>query len=306
MIAARAFEVPMRSVLVILAFLAACEPPPPPTPGAMERTGEVLTVVNGQNVTQGMLDATLKDLPANARDQIVARGQMGQVKEQLVVGELLYQEALKQNLHQKPDVKNTIALAERKALAQALLQSVVEQRADDAAVKAWYDEHAVQFARPQVKARHILVKDEGLARELLAQVKGGGDFARIAIEKSEDKGSGKEGGELGWFDKGRMVTEFADAAFAANKGDIVGPVKTRFGFHIIEIEDKRESVPLEEAAEKIKPQLSNEIVQNYVDELKKSATMSTPGAAAPAPGATVAPAAVETEAKPTAAVGGGQ
>ncbi|MFN7143180.1 MAG: hypothetical protein ACK4YP_05345, partial [Myxococcota bacterium] len=92
----------MSRFLPLLLLLTACEPPAPPIPGEVERTGEVLQVVNGKNVTQGMVDATLAQLPANVRDQVIARGQLNEVKEQVVIGELLYQEAIKQKLHEKP------------------------------------------------------------------------------------------------------------------------------------------------------------------------------------------------------------
>lgn len=274
----------MLSLLPLL--LIGCEPPPPPIPGTIERTGEVVKVVNGQNVTQGMIDAQLEQLPANVRDGLVARGQLDKVKEQVVIGELLYQEALKQKLHEDAKVKAGIALAERNALATALLEKTIAARSTDDAIKKYYDDHAVAFARPQVKARHILVKDKAEAEAILADVKADPTkFAALATEKSVDKGSAKEGGELGWFEKGRMVPEFAEAAFAGNKGDIVGLVETKFGFHIIEIEDKRESVPVDEVKDKIKEQLRNEILEAYIEELKKGATMTDPGAAAT--GATV-------------------
>jgi peptidyl-prolyl cis-trans isomerase C len=275
-----------------LAF--ACQPPEPPIPGEVTRTGEVLQVVNGKNVTQGMVDATLAQLPANVREQVIARGQLEQVKEDVLVSELLHQEAIKQKLHEKPEVKQALEVAARRALANALIEDVVKQRTTDEAVKTWYNDHLVQFARPQVKASHILVKDKAAAEAILAEVKAGGDFAKIATEKSEDKGSGKDGGSLGWFEKNRMVPEFAEAAFAGEKGAIVGPVESKFGFHVIKIEDKRDAVPVEEVSEKIKSQLRNDIVTAYLDELKKGATITTPNAPA-AGGATVAPAAVQTD-----------
>ncbi len=280
-------------LLPLVLVLVACEPPPPLIPGEIAREGEILSVVNGNNITQGMVDATLAQLPTNVRDQVIARGQLAQVKEQVVIGELLYQEAIKQKLHEKPEVKQSLGLSARNALANAVLEDIVKQRTTDDAVKAWYNDHLVQFARPQVKARHILVADKAEADKLLADIKGGADFAKLAMEKSTDKGSGKEGGDLGWFEKGRMVPEFADAAFAANKGDLLGPIATKYGFHIIAVEDKRESVPLEEAAEKIKSQLRNEVVEAYIDEVKKAATVTTP--TAPGGAATVSPAALQTE-----------
>ena len=284
----------MSRFLPLLLLLSACEPPPAPIPGEVERTGEVLQEVNGKKVTQGMVDATLAQLPANVRDQVIARGQLSQVKEQVVIGELLYQEAVKQKLHEKPEVKQALELSARNALATALLEEIVKQRTTDEAVKTWYNDHLVQFAKPQVKARHILVADKAEADKLFAEVKGGADFAKLAGEKSTDKGSAKEGGSLGWFEKTRMVPEFADAAFAANKGDIVGPVQSKYGFHVILVEDKRDTTPVEEVSDKIKSQLRNEVIEAYLEELKKGATITTPGAPAEG-GATVAPAAVQTE-----------
>lgn len=284
-------------MLLSLALLVGCQPPPPPVPGTLARTGEVVSVVNGQNVTQDMVTATIDQLPPGTKDKIIAMGQMDQVKDQVVIGELLYQEALKQKLNEGPKGATALAMAERDALARALLEKIVDERANDAAIQKWYDDHAVQFKRPQVKARHILVKEKADADAILAQIKGGGDFAKVAGEKSLDSGSAKEGGELGWFEKTRMVPEFADAAFAAKKGDIVGPVQTKFGFHIIEIEDTRDARPLEEVKDQIKGQLRNEIVQAYIEEIKKAATITSPagaagasvteskGGAAPAPGA---------------------
>ena len=89
----------------------------------------------------------------------------------------------------------------------------------------------------KVSAAHILVKEESRARELLTMVKAGEDFAKLARTHSECP-SGKNGGNLGWFSRGQMVKEFEDAAFAGQKGETVGPVKTQFGWHLIKVLDK--------------------------------------------------------------------
>ncbi len=101
---------------------------------------------------------------------------------------------------------------------------------------------------PVVKASHILIsfdnnKDSAKveAMKILKRIKGGEDFGTLAREFSKDPGSGQQGGDLGWFSKGKMVKEFEEAAFAAAKGEVVGPVESQFGFHIIKVEDKNSS-----------------------------------------------------------------
>ena len=278
----------MSLFALVLATLVACEPPPPPVPGELDRTGTALVTVNQKPITQAMLDARVAQFPAEARDRVLAQG-TARIKDQLVVDEVLYQEAIKLKLHEKAEMKTSLAFAERMVLANALVEQMVKERTTDEAVKTWYDEHKVQFARPQVKASHILVKDKAEADAIYAQVTSGGDFAAIAPAKSTDKGSAEKGGDLGWFEQKRMVKEFADAAFAAEKGTIVAPVQTRFGYHIIRVEDKRDAVPLEDAAEQIKSQMKSEIAEKYVEELKKAATITEAGDAGASVSAPAAP-----------------
>lgn len=90
----------------------------------------------------------------------------------------------------------------------------------------------------EVKAAHILVKGSGKAQELLEKINGGASFADVAQDFSECP-SGKRGGDLGWFKRGQMVREFENAAFGGEKGSVVGPVQTQFGWHLIKIQDKK-------------------------------------------------------------------
>lgn len=90
----------------------------------------------------------------------------------------------------------------------------------------------------QVNAAHILVKNEAKAKEILERVKKGGSFSEAAREFSQCP-SGKRGGDLGWFGRGRMAREFENAAFEGAKGTVVGPVKTQFGWHLIKVLDKK-------------------------------------------------------------------
>ena len=90
----------------------------------------------------------------------------------------------------------------------------------------------------KVNAAHILVKEQSKANELVSMIKSGQDFAQLARTHSECP-SGKNGGSLGWFGRGQMVKEFEDAAFGGKKGDVVGPVKTQFGWHVIKVVDSK-------------------------------------------------------------------
>ena len=98
------------------------------TPGEIPASGETLVTVNGNAITQGMVDAMLEQMPERMRKQLEMTGQMSQLQEQLVIGELLYREALTRNLHKDPNIQTTIALATRSAMAQSLIEAVVKER----------------------------------------------------------------------------------------------------------------------------------------------------------------------------------
>jgi peptidyl-prolyl cis-trans isomerase C len=260
-------------------------------PGELPRTGETIATVNGQPVTQSMLDAVLSTMPDEAREQLEAAGQVAQLKDQLVTQEALYQEAINQSLHTDETVKTRLALAERDALIESLLRKVVEEKTTDEGLKAWYTDHLVQFRKEQVKASHVLLETEDEANEVLEEVKKpGADFGAVATARSKDPSAKTNGGDLGWFEKGRMVKEFADAAFGAEKGAIVGPVKSQFGYHVIFVADKRDVIPFEDVKDQIKPRAQQEIAQKYVEEIKEKATGGgdEAGAAGEAPAAPAA------------------
>src|SRR3990172_5833207 len=144
----------------------------------------------------------------------------------------------------------------------------------EAEVKEYYEKNKGQFEAPAaVKARHILIgpdakaadKDKATAdarakaEEILKKVRSGADFGQIAKQASQDPGSAKQGGELGWFQKGVMIKAFEEAAFALNKNEVSAVVETEFGFHILKVEDKKDSgfLPLKEAEPAIREALSS-------------------------------------------------
>jgi peptidyl-prolyl cis-trans isomerase C len=144
-----------------------------------------------------------------------------------------------------------------------------------------------------VRARHILVEGEDEAKKVYARVKAGEDFAKVAGEVSKDPGSKTDGGELGFFTKDRMVAPFAEAAFKMEPDQISEPVKTQFGWHVIQVEEKRtKPVPaFEEMKEQVESYLGRKTQQDILLALRKQAKVERlDEPAKPADGATSAPA----------------
>jgi foldase protein PrsA len=136
-------------------------------------------------------------------------------------------------------------------------------------IKDYYEKNKETLGqREEVKARHILVKDEAKAKELLEKVKANpNDFGKLAKENSEDPGSKESGGEMPPFGKGAMVPEFEKAAFEAKVNEIVGPVKSQFGYHIIQVLEHKEAKipPLDEVKEKITETLKEQKAKPFQD-----------------------------------------
>lgn len=148
--------------------------------------------------------------------------------------------------------KNELRLPEQREAAYLLVDASrlgAQVKLTDAELRSWYDAHKSEFTREEeVRARHILVmtndqRSDEQARQRIEEAKrrlqGGADFAAVASEVSEDPASKGNGGDLGYFGRNKMVKEFEDAAFGAQTGTLVGPVKSSFGYHLLEVTDKR-------------------------------------------------------------------
>lgn len=124
----------------------------------------------------------------------------------------------------------------------------------DEEISGYFEENKANFDQPeQVEASHILVDDEETAKEIKKKLDEGADFAELAAEYSKDTGSAENGGQLGYFGRGKMVEEFENAAFSMEVGQISDPVKTKYGYHIIKVTGKKEAkeATLEDARDEI-------------------------------------------------------
>ncbi|RPI53133.1 MAG: hypothetical protein EHM49_04665 [Deltaproteobacteria bacterium] len=169
-------------------------------------------------------------------------------------------------------------------MAQEFLQREIEGKVkiNDDEIETYYKGHGEEFANPEsVKARHILLtvpegadekawkEAESKARDIKKKLKNGGDFAELAKEYSDDPGSKNKGGDLGFFTKGRMVPEFESVAFSLKPGELSDPVKTSFGYHIIEAQEKKaaSTKTLAEVQAQIRQTLQREKQQQLQDAL---------------------------------------
>jgi peptidyl-prolyl cis-trans isomerase C len=200
---------------------------------------------------------------------------------------VLSQTAEKQKLDDRPNIKHRLAFDRNRLLMEMLLQDAGKAALTDATEHQVYDDAVKQVKNEEeVHARHILVPTEDEAKAILAQLKGGADFATLAKEKSKDPGAA-DGGDLGYFTKDQMVPEFAEVAFKLDKGQLSDPVKTQFGWHIIKVEDKR--IKPTPTFEQVKPQIENYVAHRaqaeLVENLRKAATverLDKPAAPSPA------------------------
>jgi peptidyl-prolyl cis-trans isomerase C len=185
-------------------------------------------------------------------------------------------------------VRRRVRRAEEQELQQALLTREVGDKVNDTAIRARYDQEAAKRqGEPEVHARHILVPTEQAAREAMAELAKGADFAEVAKRRSTGPGA-DQGGDLGFFKKGDMVPEFAEAAFALQPGQVSpAPVKSPFGWHVIKVEERRAAAPpsYEDAKPQLQRQMLEEGVEQMVQRVRSAAKierLDTPAAPAPA------------------------
>jgi len=267
--------------MTLLALLiTACQPEMPegPPPGTFPAGGETLAIVDGASLPVSVVDAILSTSPDMNRAEFEASSQYAQFLDGLVTQEILYRKAIEAGTLDEPATQVLLALAEREAIVRSHMEAIAAAGITDEAVRQEYEDKAVQYARPSVHASHILVRDAAVAAEIKAKLDAGEDFGALAAEYSVDPGSKDTGGDLGWFERERMLTEVADAAFDNPVGSIVGPVESRVGFHIIKVDERRESVPLEEVEAELRDGLKQGVLDTYVREIKAAATITYPEA----------------------------
>lgn len=230
-----------------------------------------LLTVNGQPVSKEMYGLYFQDrmrnVPEAKNSPEMQMGVLNELSNVLLVA----QDAKSKGIDKRPEIEATMELLKAKLLTQTVIQEYAkEHQPSEEQIKTFYEAEYAHQSNMEYKARHILVKDEEKARSLIAELDKGADFAELA-KKNSTGPTGKNGGDLGWFDATQMVKPFADAVVSMEKGTYTKePVKTQFGWHVIQLEDTRKSEPptLEGVRGEIITKLQQKTLAEYMADLR--------------------------------------
>jgi peptidyl-prolyl cis-trans isomerase C len=240
---------------------------------AMPAFAQNLAVVNGKPIPSSRADAVVK--------QVIEQGQQPDspqlreaIKKDLIVREVMMQEALKQGYDKNAAVKQQLENARQAIVINALARDYLTKNpVKDAEIKAEYDRFKAQAGDKEYHVRHILVGSEAEAKAIIAKLKGGAKFEELA-KSSKDQGTAANGGDLDWATPSSFPKEFSDAFVKLQKGAITDtPVQTPNGFHVIKLDDVRPAkLP---SLDEVKPQIAEALqqrkLQAYQDEMVKKA-----------------------------------
>jgi len=240
---------------------------------AVPTVAQNIAIVNGKPVPTARVEALAQQVARSGRQ--VTPDMQSQVKEEVIAREVFSQAAQAMGLDATDDFKAQMEEVKQSILIRTLFAAYqAKNPVSDADIKAEYDRYVAINAGKEYKARHILVEKEDQAKALLAQLKKGAKFEDLAKKSSKDPGSAVKGGELDWANPTSYVKEFSDALVGLGKGKTTeAPVKSQFGFHIIRLDDVRESnIP---KFDEVKPQISQHLTQQnlakYQEELRSKA-----------------------------------
>jgi len=228
-------------------------------------------LVNGKAITNRDVEAFAAAMSAQGGRPIPR----DEVLNTLIDRELLYQEAIAKHYDKRPDVVLEIENQRRSLLANVSVSEMLRAKpATEEELRKIYQDRIASQKLSEYKARHILVKSEGEAKDIIDQLDKGADFSALAKSKSTDTASGANGGDLGWFNSNQMVPEFSKATAALEKGKYTKtPVQSQFGWHVIVLDDVRPVTPpsFDDMKDRIEGAAQNQRLGEYLLGLRKKA-----------------------------------
>jgi peptidyl-prolyl cis-trans isomerase C len=269
----------IRGILALstLALLAACTKPAEDAAQSNAAASKATTVatVNGKKISSQMLEILAQATTGKPLSEATPE-QKEQMVDQLINITLASQEAEKAGQLKDPEMQARLDLLQLQLLANSASEKFeAAHPATDEEIKAEYAARVAAMPK-EYRARHILVEQKETAESLIRDIKGGGDFAKLAKSESKDPVSAANGGELDWFARTAMVKPFGDAIAALQVGEVTPePVQTQFGWHVIQLEEVRSATPpdFESVKDRVKGLVQQKKFQAHLDEVRKTATV---------------------------------
>jgi peptidyl-prolyl cis-trans isomerase C len=249
--------------------------------------GEVVATFAGRQLTRGEVLEELERLPAPSRAYLHAPERKQQFVDNMIMNELLFDEGKQAGHDRDPEIERQVNDLRKRLVIQRVMRTYqTPPEIGDEQAKKYYTDNPSLYSTTQIRASHILVKDEEAAKQIAAELKKDPQrFADLAKEKSTDTTTAQKGGDLGLFGAGRMVPDFERVAFALAPGAVSDAVKTQYGWHVITVTERKEgeAKPFEQVKEQIKATLRNrgmqDQVQGHFAELRRSSGLKIDDAA---------------------------
>lgn len=234
--------------------------------------------VNGKAITDRDVQMSISGFNETQKKKILSDSNYrSEMISNLVESELLLQDAEKQGLDKDQTYKDALALFRRNYLNERALQKQVSTKLTESASKAYYEGNTRRYTSDRIKVQHILLNDVKEANEVLALLKTGQDFQTLAEKKSKDPSVKSNRGDLGFITwESPFVDDFKETAFLTKKGEISGPIKTMYGYHLIKVTEKIPGRRMEypEVELRVKNDLRKELARGYLNDLRKTAKIS--------------------------------
>ncbi|MEZ4743131.1 MAG: peptidylprolyl isomerase [Bdellovibrionota bacterium] len=235
---------------------------------------EEVASINGDKITEEEYKTALNMLGPSAAMVASNPAMRERFLNHIIDSKLLSLKATAEKVQESGEFKQRLQQMKEQMLAEIFLRNYIEKNSNEEAMKKYFEKNKQQFAKEEIRASHILLKDEAKAKEILSQTqKKGADFAELAKKHSTGP-SASNGGDLNWFSRGKMVPEFEAAAFATPKGTIHPKlVKTQFGYHIIKVVDKKspDKVTFAESKQEVQKALAQSLREKLTEDLRKQA-----------------------------------
>lgn len=240
---------------------------------AVQAQAATVAVVNGKAITDEDLNQVVASLPVQQRNNMLKEPALrNQLIQSLIDQELLIQDAAARKLEASKEYRDAYTQFRKQALVSLLVEKQITPKNTDAVIKDYFNKNKIRYSSDQVHAQHILLATEKEAEAVLAEAKrAGADFQKIAENRSKDPSAKNNRGDLGFFSRENYDPNFVDAAFGAKVGEIVGPVKSNFGYHVIKVIDRKVGkVPeFAEVEQKVRNDVQRTAVESYVAGLRK-------------------------------------